>query len=344
MWDHTRTTWMQFVRLLVVGVVLLLMGAFPLRSASLGLCGAGGGGDVPSSQFLAAPDNNAAVAAVVSNTKTEKTIDFGGSPWCPNAIACHRNSDMCRPCRRRFLIVIATGRSASTTLTYMLDSLPGVRMSGENNDELKAIRGMIDNIKEVDDFKNGAQSKGPWGHNAIPEGAFACVAQSMMETINPPLTDGNGTVLENDSETIVGFKTVRFLENVKDDEETEELVRWVQWNFPCARIVINIRSNVKDQAASWSQNFGIANAKTDELNAINARMRNLVKLFGEDQAYLLDSSDWLDDIQHLNQAVEWLGFHKSCSFTKLLEFNTQGYGNGKTEQDPMSPDCRYLGE
>jgi len=71
--------------------------------------------------------------------------DFGGSPWCPNAIC--PNSDLCHPCRRRFLILIATGRSASTTLTYMLNSLPGIRMSGENNDELKAIRRMIDNIR-----------------------------------------------------------------------------------------------------------------------------------------------------------------------------------------------------
>jgi len=41
-----------------------------------------------------------------------ETIDY---QWCPEAICF--DSVLCEPCRRRFLIVLTTGRAASTTLT-----------------------------------------------------------------------------------------------------------------------------------------------------------------------------------------------------------------------------------
>ena len=271
-------------------------------------------------------------AADSTNTTTQK--------WCPNAIC--KNSDLCRPCQRRFLILLATGRSASTTLTYMLDSLPGVRMSGENNDELQAIRKMIDNVRRNANFQRHAGRRTPWGHNRVPDGAYSCVGQHMIETINPPATDEMGRMLENNSETIVGFKTIRFLSD-KPEEQTPELVEWLQETFPCARIVINIRSSVEEQAASWKKSFGKKGNFSDELADMNRRMRNLADIFGE-QAFLLDSSDWLNEIEHLNRVVEWLGFDKSCFFEELLEFNTKGrgYGNGVTSTH-RNPDCRYAG-
>jgi hypothetical protein len=61
--------------------------------------------------------------------------DFGNTGWCRNSVC--NNSQLCKPCQRRFLIIFTVGRSASTTLTWMMDSLPGIRMSGENNDLLR---------------------------------------------------------------------------------------------------------------------------------------------------------------------------------------------------------------
>ena len=44
--------------------------------------------------------------------------------WCPRATC--NNSPMCQPCKKRFLFIIATGRSGSTSLLSMLNYLPGV--------------------------------------------------------------------------------------------------------------------------------------------------------------------------------------------------------------------------
>jgi hypothetical protein len=181
--------------------------------------------------------------------------------------------------------------------------------------------------------------------NPMPPGAAACVGQRMIETINPPLTDVDGKVLENDTDTIVGFKTIRFLEGVENDEDARSFATWVQENFPCTRFIVNIRSSEKEQIQSQIKNFHKSNETraTKMLHTMNIRMRELVKMFGEDQAYLLDSSNWTKNIDHLNQAVEWLGFHKSCHFQELLEFNTKkGYQHGKQEIHPH-PDCHYVG-
>jgi hypothetical protein len=280
----------------------------------------------------------------LARTMTSTPLNSSTS-WCPKAVCL--NSNLCQPCQRRFLIILATARSASTTLDYMIDNLPGMRMSGENNDQLQAIRGMMDNVmlKKIFQYKRKVVRKGAWGHNPIPPGAAACVGQKMIETINPPLTDQWGAVLEDDADTIIGFKTIRFLHNGTTEADTVALVRWVQSNFPCAKFLVNIRSETTDQAKSQKVLRKIAQHDAEELLELNERMRNLVNLFGGDQAYLLDSSKWTTDLESLNQAVDWLGFHKSCHFQELLEFNTpsvRGYGAAKSQLD-MNPECRYVG-
>lgn len=276
-----------------------------------------------------------------SNHVNKAKQNFTHHPsWCPDAV-CH-DSALCHPCQRRFLIIIATGRSASTTLTYMMNSLPGVRMSGENNDTLGTIRHMISNIRDLKNFDPSHTFQGPWGHNRIPDGAFACVAQHMIETINPPLLNRNLELMEDDSNTIVGFKTIRFLH---DDMSDEQLVNDVKKHFPCARILINIRSNVRAQFQSlasvgWAGRRNIT-AHVQRLSNQNERLRNIATLFGR-QAMLLDSNQWTVNIDSLNKVVRWLGFHETCFFEKLLEFNTKGYGNGDTKINAHR-NCRYVG-
>ena len=85
----------------------------------------------------------------------------------------------------------------------------------------------------------------------------------------------------------------------------------------------------------------------DETNYRKNLMIQVADLFGE-HAMVLDSSEWTKDVSYLNQAVEWLGYDKACSFHDVLEFNTkadkkgQGYRHGKTKLNNIHPDCRYL--
>lgn len=242
--------------------------------------------------------------------------------WCPNATC--KNSARCHPCQRRFLILLAEGRSGSTTLTYMMDSLPGIRMSGENSNTIGAMKKAVDGLMDIKEFRAGV--RGAWGHNPIPHGSFACPVQHMIETINPPVfNDDNSNA--TDTDTILGFKTIRFLQNgPHDDGKTDaNMVRFVQQHFPCTRILVNIRSNSASQARSqakmgWRPASSIAKA-TESIAFLNERLVNISTMFGPDQAFLLDSSEWTKNISSLNAAVDWLGFDSHCHFKELLELN-----------------------
>ena len=50
----------------------------------------------------------------------------GETSFCPYA-TCH-NSPICGPCNQRFIFIAATARSGSTSLLYMINSLPNVRL------------------------------------------------------------------------------------------------------------------------------------------------------------------------------------------------------------------------
>jgi hypothetical protein len=261
--------------------------------------------------------------------------------WCPSAVC--QNSHICQPCHRRFLIVIASGRSASTTLTWMLDSLPGIRMSGENEDLIKHMRTTIENIRSSKGFVRSVGTKSPRGHNPVFPGSFACVAQTMVEVINPPPANFSKT---EEPHMIIGFKTVKFHERIKK-WELPAVVNFVKEAFPCARIVVNLRSNTEEQAASQIRSFHMENnvtKLTSELESENEKLRYIAELFG-DQGILLDSSEWTKNISSLNRVVKWLGFGESCFFQELLEFRTsgwRGYGHGKNSLE-MDPKCRYSG-
>ncbi len=295
---------------------------------------------------------------------TEKESHLIDRSWCPEAKCLL--TPFCEPCRRRFLIVITNGRSASTTLTWMLDSLPGVRMGGENNNAIHNIMTMIEQttsypfrLKPPSYLKYGA-----WYHNPIPDGSLACVTQKMIETIVPP-SFINGTQLDpNESDEIIGFKTIRLMTNI-NSTEVKNIAQFLNMSFPCARFIINYQSDNAKQAKSQTMVFESQNQEDiDEAVQRIAmevkHLKNLAELLGQ-KAMILDSTKWTKDVGELNKAVEWLGFDRSCAFPKLMKLNTElskpkdgknatsaqmGINAAFKHTDTkiiLDPSCRYVG-
>lgn len=301
--------------------------------------------------------NNAKSAAAATTT-----IDTRA--WCPyaygstskNSTSNGNGNNFCRgdrysscpqPCRRRFLIVIATGRSASTTLTWMLDSLPGVRMSGENNNLL----GQLHNLYTKTLLTLMKNNDYPWGRNPMSNASVACLIQQFVETINPPPKshyDSNEEQSERriEEEMILGFKTIRF--NAGQELRIRDLVRFIQQMLPCSRVIVNIRSDVAAQASSlngaWEKGKSLDSIQNEIRNQNDLLTSVAQDLFGPEQARLLDSSQWTQNLTYLNDVVEWLGFSPQCRFQELLELNTNHtYGHGKTTFRSHNTGCRYLG-
>jgi len=293
--------------------------------------------------------------------------DYNNSAWCPSAYndepnsqsrMCQSNSNDligCAPCQRKFLILVATGRSASTTLTWMLDTLPGVRMSGENFDLMGKLFSLHNGVtKDLIERSRVEKMRSIGSKNKISTDSVKCTVQKFVETINPPqppqiYSSKNATDselkklqwIEDESNKIVGFKTIEFMRN-------PEFAKYLQEMLPCTRFVINIRSDTTAQTSSQNAKFNYNFTKTVEwMENENSFYRNLATdVLGPNKAFLLDSSQWTKDVTKLNEVVDWLGFTPECHFEGLLEFNTMdtGYGHGKSEfKRPLDTRCRYIG-
>lgn len=255
--------------------------------------------------------------------------------YCPKATCI--NTDLCSPCSRRFLIIVTTPRSASTTLTWMLDYLPGVRMAGENNNTLGFLKKATDNIVKNHNFRMQANTRTSWGHRFMPNQTLSCFNQKMIESISPPPMKKGGRLIAraNSTQDIVGFKTIRFFRDSNNMLDQKDTVRYLKQNFPCSRVIVNINSDIEGQVKSIDNNFHsnrTSNATREYILEENEKLQWLARVLGPQRAFLIDKNEWTQNVSSLNEAVSWLGFDDACHFTELLEFNVKGgYGTGRTK-------------
>jgi hypothetical protein len=262
-------------------------------------------------------------------TKTDNLprASFKGSRWCPFA-NCNHASIGCNPCQQRFLFEIATGKSGSTSVMSMLSALPGMRMAGENNDFLSNLRKAFNqtfNSPWKASQRNTKAKLTPWMHWPVVMSDIACVYQDSLNFIIPPrIAPTSQQELDHDKNTIIGFKEIRFLR----DESEEGLVKFINDNFPCSRIVFNYAVDLERQSQSgfWSERAG--NKSVASLDNQNQKILNLHKLFGTQQSFLLERGVWSDPdhgIDQFNHLLAWLGY-QDCSYTRLGAVNLKSRG------------------
>mmetsp|Transcript_34001 Transcript_34001/g.71525 ORF Transcript_34001/g.71525 Transcript_34001/m.71525 type:complete len:395 (-) Transcript_34001:400-1584(-) len=312
--------------------------------------------------------NDSQIDPILDNIDPVTVDDWKNEPvhkWCPKQNSCN-STPLCQPCKRRFLIIIATGRSGSTTLTHMLGSLPGVRMAGENDNALRRIFMVSNSRQKTTNFwlkkgsTGGMYRKGnnAWQHNPVPSQGLACAEQHFIEAIIPPaLTeDGDYRYSQPADGYILGFKTIRFVYeldgyNAIPEEDFNTYLKWFVNAFPCARIVINIRSDTKAQAQSQKNTFFRARNKIDvdeigvDIEDQNQKYVGLAEHLG-DRAYFLDSSEWTKNVTKFHGLIDWLGYSEECYFNHLLEYNAHHtYGANKNKAIyKHDKKCNYAGE
>lgn len=146
---------------------------------------------------------------------------------------------------------------------------------------------------------------------------------------------------------IVGFKTIRFFQDSKTLEDEARMIAWLRINFPCMRVIVNINSNTTQYAASVQKAWTLNTKETASIQGLlklNEQATRMAKTLGPKVAFLLDKNEWSNNISKLNEVVTWLGFHPSCHFKDLMEFNTKGkgYGNGNTALPKFDSKCKRL--
>ena len=308
--------------------------------------------------------------STISSTSTSSS--FCNSSNLSSSLLTTSSSSLCNnnPCKRRWIIIISTGRSASTTLTWMIDMLPNIRMSGENNNLIGNINYALQQTLTKENFiingnnntynnNNIKQQKTAWSHNPVSKRLLSCAVQNIFEAMNPKLlydtttttnnnNNHNNTNDDNDND-IIGFKTIRLHKNTN----IKSVVEFMKESFPCAKYVINYRSNINALLKSNKKYLKEFPNKTieeyeQEIQTLY-EIKNLLLQQQEQQQQsgaggggeeeevvvkMIDSEEWTKNVTILNEEiVNWMGYSKECYFTKLLEYNTKhGYENGLTQQ------------
>ncbi len=270
--------------------------------------------------------------------------------WCPKATC--NNSPLCTPCNRRYLFIIATGRSGSTTLLKMFNQLPNVRLSGENWNILYHASSLIkvfeNNPRNFLDKETVRQGKfmheaihdGPFLHNAMPLGSISCVMQGLVRYLDPPLLDPEtfDFDVEDESTKILGAKVIRLQQS---QWTTKRAFKFLTQSFPCARYIINTRSDYIEQGKSMMNAFGKVNIdeNIEDILKQTQFLRELSERLGSKRAKLIDMVEWTGNVSILNEVLDWLGF-ENCAFSSVIHENHDRFGHDDTTLS-LGKKCRY---
>lgn len=192
-----------------------------------------------------------------------------------------------------YLFVVTYGRSGSTLLQGLLNSIPGYLIRGENR---SAVYHLFKHYS-VSTFQKEHASRGrvlteqdPWfGMEQYPEKLAIDQMRSLaIDTLIRPTNDCR----------VIGFKEIRW-----NQPDLPEYVEFLQLLFPGARFVFNSR-NLEDVAKSrwWTKNPDAL----ELLGRVQSRHTELAEQLG-DAAYRVHYDDYIADPLVFRGLYDWLG-------------------------------------
>jgi len=192
----------------------------------------------------------------------------------------------------QFLFVITYGRSGSTLLQGILNSIPGYLIRGENGGVMYYMYQGHSTASRLQ-RKHGRRMMTPrnamFGIGEYPK------AVGVRELRHYALS----TLLRPEKDTrVVGFKEIRW-----HQEDALKFVRFMRTAFPGARIVVNTRNLDEVSRSKW---WGERDDSLEYLQDIEAKMLNLMEDLG-DSAYRVHYNDYIAAPEKLRGLFDWLG-------------------------------------
>jgi hypothetical protein len=210
-------------------------------------------------------------------------------PWCPSDDPL---------CARKFVFIVATGRSGSTTIMGMLNGIPGVFVSGENDNEPSRLREIFAaRMQRV--ASNNSLSLNYWSRERMS------VQGWIWETNMPEVRRRR----RQHPVTIVGFKEIRW--NAQD-------VGFIQHVCPCSRFVVSTRRDATRQARS-----GFYERSENPEHAVREANRRIetaaATIHPASRMFRIRLEDF--SVDEFNALAAWLGF--GCKFDRLIHSNAR---------------------
>ncbi|MEX0407092.1 sulfotransferase [Aquibium sp. LZ166] len=196
-----------------------------------------------------------------------------------------------------YIFILTYGRSGSTLLQGILNSIEGVQLRGENNG---ALFGLIRTYKATQGAKHGFgknsdQPSNPWyGAADIRVDAFGkALAKAFVEHVLRP-DDGTRTT---------GFKEIRYYPPMLSDSAFEECVFFMRHYFPKAALIVNTR---EIEAVVRSSKIARHGVREESIRASDARLRAFAER-GHRDVFHVHYDDYVHAPERLESLFDFLG-------------------------------------
>jgi hypothetical protein len=148
---------------------------------------------------------------------------------------------------RTFVLVITFGRSGSTLLQGVLNTIPNACVRGENNNSLVYLQQFYDSLNEAKKLCYNADStttQDPWF--GIDQVDMASVQERLRDLITSQVLS------VPDDAAWIGFKEIRYgWKNFKTYEALRDYILFLRLLFPGLRLVFNYRSPQATMKSGW---------------------------------------------------------------------------------------------
>ncbi len=162
----------------------------------------------------------------------------------------------------KFILICATGRSASTTLQRIINTIPDSNITGEKHGAIEDLLLCYKNIKKTNEFtpkinQDSVHSTEFFNYQQIIDynikpAWYNCYHfEDVKENIKKSIV----SILSNNNEfSILGYKEIRWKDKIELLNEFVEL-------FPNTKIIIHLRDDLENQIKSgwWSQDSNSLN-------------------------------------------------------------------------------------
>jgi hypothetical protein len=196
--------------------------------------------------------------------------------------------------RYRYVFVVTYGRSGSTLLTGLLNSIPGYRIRGENYNVLYRLYQADAAVVRAYDRFAGADHLGPhsswYGTPRMrPDRFHADLVESFLHNVLRP----------EPGDRVLGFKEIRYTPVHLAD--LDEYLEFLRRSFPRSKIVFNHRDPAAVARSAWWRNVDGAEAK------VRAADERLLAVPADDRHFHFRYDDIDDSLDNVRALFAFLG-------------------------------------
>jgi hypothetical protein len=194
----------------------------------------------------------------------------------------------------RYVFIVTYGRSGSTLLMSLLNTIPGYRIVGENYNALHHLYQAVAAAK-----KGAKENRGP--EHLRPQSAWYGMPRTRPDAFQRDLVDSFvvNILRPEPGDRVLGFKEIRYTEHHVPD--LESYLAFLQNTFPGCKIVFNHRDAAAVSKSSWWTKVGKA---VEKVKAVDARLW-AVPADDSHFHFVYDNID--DELTHIRALFKFLG-------------------------------------